>query len=97
MDMVWPPGIVAGAPRICARLDRGKPIPTVIHGEDAALAVEIRIGRGVVPVRRMLIAAGGIGLPDLDDGSRYRPAILVGDTAANDDALAEGRFAVDHR
>src|SRR6266404_9677596 len=97
MDMVRPPGIVVIAPGIGARLDRSEPIPAVIIGVDAALAAKIRIERRVVLVARVLIAAGSIGLPDLDNGLGYRPAILVGDPAVHDDALAECRFAVHHR
>src|ERR1700719_5050180 len=97
MEMVRPPGIVVIAPRIGAGLDRGEPIPPLIVGKDSALAAEVRIDRRVMLVRRVLIAAGGIGLPDLDYRARDRPAILVGDAALHDDALAERRFPIDDR
>ena len=37
------------------------------------------------------VAAGGIGLPDLDQRMRHRPAVLVADPARDDDPLAERR------
>src|SRR6059058_2669411 len=95
MDVVGPPRVVVIAPGIGAGLDRGEPVPALIIGINPALAAEIRIDRGVMLIRRVLIAAGSIGLPDLDDGARDRPAVLVGDPAAYDDALAERRFPVD--
>src|SRR5207248_9583281 len=95
MDMVRPPRIVVIAPGIGAGLDRGEPVPALIVGIDPALATKVRIDRRVMLVRRVLIAAGGVGLPDLDDGARDRPAVLIGNAAVYDDALAERRFAVD--
>jgi hypothetical protein len=56
--------------------------------------VKIRIRRRVVLVGGVLIAAGGVGLPDLDDRARYRPTVFVADAAMHDDALAQRRFAV---
>ena len=47
-------------------------------------------------VGRMIVAAGGIGLPDLHHRVRHRPAVLVGDRAGHDDALAERRLAGGH-
>src|ERR1700732_1391303 len=97
MDMVGPPRIVVIAPGIGARLDRGEPVPALIIGIYPALAAEVRTDRRVMLVRRVLIAAGGIGLPDLDYRARDRPAILVGDAALHDDALAERRFPINDR
>src|SRR5690348_7350157 len=97
MEMVRPPGIVVIAPRIGAGLDRGEPIPPLIVGKDSALAAEVRIDRRVMLVRRMMIAAGGVRLPDLHNGARDRPAVLVGYAAMYDDAFAERRFSVNDR
>jgi hypothetical protein len=85
------------APRIGAGLDRREPVPAVVVGIDAALAAKIRIRRRVVLVGGMLIADRCVGLPDLDDSARDGPAVLVGDAAVHDDALAQRRFAVHDR
>ena len=41
-------------------------------------------------VARMIITAGRISLPDLDQGARYAATILVEHAAAYDDTFAEG-------
>ena len=39
---------------------------------------------------RVLVAAGRVGLPDLDQGVRDRPAVAVEHPAGHDDPLADG-------
>src|SRR5581483_6581646 len=52
-------------------------------------AGEVGIERCVVLIDRMMIAPGGIRLPDLDQGIRHRPLVLVEHPADHDDALAQ--------
>ena len=85
-----PPGIVVVAPGIGAGLDR----------DEAVAALGVGDARGPAPVkfgssgagcwsRDVDVAAGGVGLPDLDQRVRHRPAVLVEHAAGDDDALAE--------
>ena len=97
VDMVRPPSVVMITPRIGARLDRGEPVPAVFVGEDAAFAAKIRVDRRVMLIRGMMVAAGCVGLPDLDDCVGDWPAIFVRNPAVDDDPLAECGFAIDHR
>ena len=39
----------------------------------------------------MAVAAGGVALPQLDQGSRHRPRVLVENAPGDDDPLAEWR------
>src|SRR5262249_59915542 len=94
MDVIGPPGIGMVAPGIGARFDRNEAVATLGIGEDAAGAVEIGIERRVVLVAVDLVAAGGIGLPDLDHGVRDGAAVLVDDAPGDDDALAHRRATV---
>ena len=74
--MVRAPGIMVIAPRVGAGLDRGEPVPAVAIGVDPALAAKVRIRRRIVLVGRMLVAARGVGLPDLDDRVRDRKSVV---------------------
>ena len=73
MDVRRPPRVVVVAPRILAGLDRDEAVAALGVGQRAAAAGEIGIDRRVVVVARVRIAAGGVGLPDLDQRVR-RPA-----------------------
>src|SRR6516225_4311246 len=97
VDVVRPPRIVMIAPRIGAGLDRREPVAAVVVGIDAALAAKIGVERRIVLITRMLVATRRVGLPDLDDRAGDRSAVLVGDPAVHDDALAQRRFAVQDR
>src|SRR5262249_34842191 len=61
----------------------------VLVGRDLPDPVEIRIERRVMLVDRMTVTPGGIALPQLYEGPRHRPRILVEDAPGDDDALAE--------
>ena len=97
MDVVRPPGVLVVGPRIGAGADGQELVAPLRVGEDAAVAVEVGIERRVVLVGRMVVAAGGIGLPDLDHGVGHRAAGFVGDGAGDDDALAQRGLAGGHR
>jgi hypothetical protein len=94
--MVWPPGVSVIRPRIGAWSDRQEPVAAVLVGEDPSGTTEIGIERRVVLVRRMVVAPGRVGLPDLHHGVGYRPSILVSDRARHDDALTKRRLARGH-
>ena len=59
-------------------------------GARAAAAVEIRIERRVVLVARMMVAAGGIALPQLDERMRDGASAFVEHATGDDDALTDG-------
>src|SRR3546814_7622230 len=59
-------------------------------GDAAPAAEEVGIERRVVLVRRMDVAPGGVGLPDLDQRVGLRAPRLVEHAAGDDDALANG-------
>ena len=48
-------------------------------------------------VDRVAIAAGGVALPQLDQGARHRPRILIEHTPGDDDSFAERRARVSLR
>src|SRR5262245_28377586 len=89
MDVRRAPGVVVVTPGIFARTDRGEAVAALAIGQSAPAAGEIRVERSVVLVGRMGIAAGGVGLPDLDQRVRHRLAVLVQYSAAYDDPLAD--------
>jgi hypothetical protein len=75
------------APGVCARLDRHEPVAPIRVGEHSARSVEMRVERGGVVIAQVPIAAGRIGLPDLDEGVWHGTSVLVEDAAGHDDAL----------
>jgi hypothetical protein len=77
------------APGIGAGLDGDEAVAALVVGHHAALAREVGIERRVVLVARMDVAAAGVGLPDLDQGTRHRAPVLVDDAAGDDDAFAQ--------
>ena len=66
----------------------------MLVGHDLAGAGEIGVERRVVLVDRVVIAAGGVALPQLDQRPRHRPPVLVEHAARDDDPLAERRARV---
>src|SRR5690606_17186236 len=80
-------------PGIGPRLDGAKGIASVLVGDRASATAEIRIERRQIAVLLVPVAAAGIGLPELDQRSRYAEAALVHKPAVDDDALAERCFA----
>jgi hypothetical protein len=65
---------VRRAPRVGHRLDGGETVGAVGIGGGAAIAPEIGVQRLRAVVMRMMVAAMGIGLPDLDQHARQRLA-----------------------
>ena len=82
------------APRVGPGLDRGEPVAAVGVGEAAAHAGEVRVDRGRVLVALVDVAAGGVGLPDLDQLADDRPAVAVEHPAGDDHPLAHRLAAV---
>src|SRR3954469_22088118 len=77
------------SPRIRAGSDRHERIPAVVVGHAAPGAREVRVERGVPGIPAVLVAPGGVGLPDLDEGVAQRPAGGVEDAPRDRDALAD--------
>ena len=88
MDVVRPPCVLVIRPGIGAGTDGQHLVAAVGVGEDPSGAGEIRIERRVVLVRRVVVAAGGVGLPDFYHRMWHRPPVLVGDAPGDDDPLA---------
>src|SRR5581483_12501765 len=84
-----PPRIGVVPPRIGTRRDGGERVVAVAVGDGAAGAGEVRVERRRVAVDGVDVAAGGIGLPDLDQRIGEGVPVLVYDRAVDDDALAE--------
>ncbi len=97
MDVVRSPGVPMVRPRICARTYRQEPVSPLLISENAPCPLEIWIQRRIVLIRPMIVAAGSVGLPDLDHRVRHRPPILICDGAGDDDALAQCRLTGRHR
>src|SRR6185295_8021180 len=89
MDVRRAPGVEVVAPRVFAGPDGDETIAALGVGNRAAGAREIRIERRVVLVGAMRVAAGGVRLPDLDQGVGHGAAVLVEHAAGDDDALAD--------
>ena len=84
------PGVVVVAPGIGAGLDRRERVAAVLVGQAAAHAGEVRVeGRGVL-VALVHVAAGRVGLPDLDQLVPHRPSVAVRDPAGDLQPLADG-------
>src|SRR6185437_4657786 len=71
-----------------ARLHRGEAIDAVLIGKGAAEAAEMRIERLVLRVLGMRVFAGGIGVPDFNNGVGQRRTVAVGDSALDHDLVA---------
>jgi hypothetical protein len=72
MDMRWPPGVVVIAPRVLARTDRHEAVAPFGIGQHAACTGEIRVERRVMLVDAVVVAPGGICLPDFDQDAGER-------------------------
>src|SRR4030095_6329058 len=92
MDMRRPPRVRMIEPRIGAGLDREITIFTLLIGHAASGAGEIRIQRRIMLVDGMMITAGGVRLPDLDERIWHGPSPFLQNAADDDDALAHGFF-----
>src|SRR5690349_18544483 len=90
MNMGWAPRVVVIEPGIRARFDGDEAVRAVLIRQGAASTAEIRIQRSGMLVLGMSVAAGRVGLPNLDEGARDGPSITVKNASAHDDALAEG-------
>ena len=78
------------SPRIGAGFDGDKPIASFRVGERAAGAGKDWIDRRSMIVPMMSIAAGSIGLPNLDQSVRNGPAIFVENAPGQNDSFAQG-------
>jgi len=84
------PGVVVIAPGIFAGLDGDETVAALVVGEGVAAAGEVGVERGLMLIAAVKITAGGVGLPEFDEGVRDRAAVFIEDAAADDDAFAEG-------
>ena len=84
-----PPGVGVVAPRIRGGLDGHEPIPPVRVGGAPAAAAEVGVERGRVVVDLVAVPSGRVGLPDLHERVRQRPAVGVHDPAEDDDPLSQ--------
>ena len=89
VDVRGPPRVLVVAPRVGAGLHRHEAVAAVVVGETAAGAGEVRVERRRMPVDLVVVAAGGVRLPHLDERAADRPPVLVEHSAGDDDPLAE--------
>ena len=73
------PGVVVVLPGVGPRLDRHEAVSSLVVGQAAAGAGEVGVQRGGMPVVLVDVAAGGVGLPDLDQAVPDRPPVAVRD------------------
>ncbi|MNC42605.1 hypothetical protein D3C75_914240 [compost metagenome] len=88
------PVVRAVAPWVRARLDGAEAVVAITVGQATADATEVRVQRRQVAVVLVTVTAAGVGLPHFHQGIRHRLAVLVDDTAGDDDALADRQAAV---
>ncbi len=76
---------VRGSPRIGHRVNRAKTVSALSVGKGMSVALKIWIGSGFPPVPRVVVAASGVTLPNLDPCPSDRistgiqqPAIEIG-------------------
>src|SRR5690606_32388803 len=93
VDMRRPPVIAAIRPGIGARPYGAEMIVAIVIGDGAPAAAEIRVKRREVSFAFVPVAAGGVGLPELDQRAGHRPGILVKHLAIDDEPLADGLAA----
>src|SRR5206468_1223254 len=84
-----PPGVEVLTPRVGARLHGGEVVVPVAVGQRAADAGEVRVQRGVVLLALVGVAAGRVGLPDLDELTADRTAVAVEQPSGDGDALTD--------
>ncbi len=89
MDVRRAPPAVLGRHRVGARLDGAQLERAAFVGHQARRAVEIRIGRRMVVVVGVDVAAGGIRLPDLHHRAADGRAVLVQHAHAQVHQLAD--------
>src|SRR5437588_10491064 len=89
MDVRRTPGVWVVLPGICTRANRQESVDTVSICQAAAHAQKVRIERSRPLITFVEVAAGGIGLPDLQEGVRQRFATVVEYAAGHNDALAD--------
>jgi len=88
VDVRRPPPAAGIGYRISARLDRAHLDKAAVAGDEARRAIEVRVRRRIIGVVRMNVLAGGVAVPDLDQGARDGYAVLVDDARAQVDQLA---------
>lgn len=88
------PSVVVIFPGVFAGADGEEPVAALRVGEEAAFAGEIGIERRAALIESVEISAGGVGLPDFDEGVWNWASIFVQDLSANDDAWADGSAAM---
>jgi len=77
-------------PRVRAGPDGDESVAAVFVGEGTSFTGEIRVERRIVLIVFVKIPAGGVGLPDFDEGVADGTTIFIHNTAADRDAFAEG-------
>src|ERR1700730_8944001 len=90
MDMGRSPCIGVVLPRIRARSNGQEPVTPVFIRQTAAHTEEVGIERPRPLISLMQVAAGGVGLPDLQQGVRNRLSTFVEYAASHDDTLTNG-------
>ena len=75
VDVRRPPRVRMVPPRVDPGLDRDEPVPTLVVGQAAARAGEVRVERRVVGVDVVEVSAGRVRLPDLDELAAERLAV----------------------
>src|SRR5271154_5060924 len=83
------PDVLAVPPGIGAGLDRREVIAALIVGCATPGAAEVGVKRRGPAVGAVSVAAGGVGLPDLDERISQRLTLGVEYPAADGDALAD--------
>src|SRR5438094_691173 len=89
MDVRRSPGVAMILPWIGAGLDRDEAIEAFGISQAAAGSAEVGVQGGGVLVILVKVAAGGIGLPDLNDRAPHRAAITVKHATRHDNAIAD--------
>ena len=88
-SMRRPPGVVVVLPGVGAGLDGGEVVTALGVGDGPTGAGEAGVERRRPGVLRVGVAPGGVGLPELDQGVRHRPAVAVEHPPGNDDPLPD--------
>ena len=87
--MRGPPRVRMVSPWVGARLHGDQPVAAGGVRQQPPGTGEVRVERRRVPVDVVVVPAGGVRLPDLEQRLRHRPAVLVHHAAVDDDPLAE--------
>src|SRR5438067_3532023 len=88
MDVRWSPGVAMILPWIGAGLDRDEAIAALRISQAAARSAEVGVQWCGVLVILVKVAAGGIGLPDLNHCAHYWSAIAVEHPTRDNNPLA---------